>query len=60
MKWSELRKKALQRGWYLLRNGKEHDIYAHPDKDFVIQIARHDAQEVKTGLYHKLKKQIGF
>jgi len=35
-------------------------IYAHPDKDYFIQIARHEAQEVKTGLYHKLKKQIGF
>jgi predicted RNA binding protein YcfA (HicA-like mRNA interferase family) len=60
MKWSELRKKAVQRGWYLHRKGKEHDIYAHPDKDFFIQIARHEAQEVKTGLCHKLKKQIGF
>jgi predicted RNA binding protein YcfA (HicA-like mRNA interferase family) len=60
MKWSELRKKAEQHGWYLLRNGKEHDIYAHPGKGFTIQIARHDTQEVKTELYHKLKKQIGF
>lgn len=60
MKWSELRKKAIRNGWYKLRNGKEHDIYAHPDKEYFIQISRHDSEEVKTGLYHKLKKQIGF
>jgi predicted RNA binding protein YcfA (HicA-like mRNA interferase family) len=60
MKWSELRKKAIQHGWYLIRNGKEHDIYAHHDKDYQIQIARHKSKEVKTGLYTKLKKQIGF
>jgi len=60
MKWSELRRKATKHGWYLLRNGKEHDIYVHPEKDFQIQICRHDSEEVKTGLYHKLKRQIGF
>jgi len=60
MKWSELKRKATQQGWYLLRNGKEHDIYAHPDKEFKIQIPRHDSQEVRTGIYNKLKKQIGF
>ena len=60
MKWSELRRKATQRGWYLVRNGREHDIYAHNEKDYEIQISRHNSEEVKTGLYHKLKKQIGF
>jgi predicted RNA binding protein YcfA (HicA-like mRNA interferase family) len=60
MKWSELKRKAIKNGWYLVRNGKEHDIYAHPDKDFEIQIERHGSKEVKTGLYHKLKRQIGF
>ena len=60
MKWSELKRKAIQCGWYLVRNGKEHDIYAHADKDYEIQIPRHDSHEVKTGLFHKLKKQIGF
>lgn len=48
----------MKKGWYLRRNGKEHDIYGHPDKDYEIQIPRHDAHEVKTGLYNKLKKQI--
>ncbi len=44
----------------LVRHGSKHDIYAHPDKDFEIQIERHQSAEVKTGLFHKLKKQIGF
>jgi predicted RNA binding protein YcfA (HicA-like mRNA interferase family) len=60
MKWSELRKIATRKGWYLVRKGKEHDIYAHPERNYQIEIERHDSKEVKTGLYHKLKKQIGF
>ena len=60
MKWSELKRIATQHGWHLLRNGKEHDNYAHPDRDYKIQIPRHESQEVKTGIYNKLKKQIGF
>jgi predicted RNA binding protein YcfA (HicA-like mRNA interferase family) len=60
MKWSELQRKAIKKGWYLVRNGGNHDIYAHPDKDYQIQIERHDSEEVKPGLYYKLKKQIGF
>ena len=60
MKWSEVKKKAEAKGWYLLRSGSSHDIYAHPDKDYVIQIERHWSQEVRNGLFYKLKKQIGF
>ena len=60
MKWSELRKKAEEQGWYLLRNGKEHDIYAHHEKNYQIAIERHGSKEVKKGIYFKLKKQIGF
>lgn len=59
MKWSELRRKAERKGWYLLRNCSNHDIYAHPDKDYQIQIGRHESEEVKKGLEMKLKKQIG-
>jgi len=59
MKWSELRRKAEKNGWYIVRNGSRHDVYAHPNKDFQIEICRHDSEEVKTGLFHKLKKQIG-
>ena len=60
MKWSELRRIAQQNGWYLHRKGANHDIYRHKEKDFPILIARHTSEEIKTGLYKDLKKQIGF
>lgn len=60
MKWNELRKIAEQHGWKFDRNGGRHDIYRHPDKVFPIAIGRHGSEEVSTGTYHKLKKQIGF
>jgi len=60
MKWNELRRIAERYGWTLIRNGREHDIYGHPDKDYQIEIERHGSKEIKTGLYYKLKKQIGF
>lgn len=56
MKWSELRKIAKRKGWYLYRRGGRHDIYRHPDKDYPIEIERHDSQEVKPGLFYKLKR----
>ena len=60
MKWSELKRKAIQRGWYLVRNGKEHDIYAHPDSKDILLIERHESSEIKKGSNFKLKKQIWF
>jgi predicted RNA binding protein YcfA (HicA-like mRNA interferase family) len=60
MKWSELRRLAEQNGWQLNRHGSKHDIYRHPEKSGTIEIPRHQSQEVKTGLYHSLKKLIGF
>ena len=60
MKWSELRRKAIKNGWYLERHGGNHDVFAHPDKSFKIQIGRHGSEEVKKGLEKKLKGQIGF
>jgi predicted RNA binding protein YcfA (HicA-like mRNA interferase family) len=60
MKWSELKKTAMKKGWFLQRSGKRHDIYAHPEKDYRIAIERHDSSEVKPGLLYMLKKQIGF
>lgn len=59
MKWSELRRIAEEKGWYLARRGK-HDVYKHDGIDGPLLIERHGAQEIKDSLYHKLKKQIGF
>jgi predicted RNA binding protein YcfA (HicA-like mRNA interferase family) len=60
MKWNELRRIAEDKGWYLIRCGAKHDIYAHPQKEGQLAIERHGSEEVKTGIYYKLKRQIGF
>jgi predicted RNA binding protein YcfA (HicA-like mRNA interferase family) len=60
MKWNELRRIAEEKGWYLLRNGGSHDIYAHAERNVLLKIERHGSQEIKHGLYCKLRKLIGF
>ncbi len=35
-------------------------IYRHPDKEDVILISRHSAEEIKNGTFFKLKKLIDF
>jgi predicted RNA binding protein YcfA (HicA-like mRNA interferase family) len=60
MKWSEIRRIAENKGWYLYRNGANHDIYIHNEKENQIIIGRHKAQEVPKNAYNRLKKQIGF
>jgi predicted RNA binding protein YcfA (HicA-like mRNA interferase family) len=55
MEWSELRKIAERNGWYLYRNGSRHDVYRHKDRNYPIDIERHDSQEVRLGLFYKLK-----
>ena len=60
MKWSELKRIAELKGWYLYRHGGKHDVYLHKDKDYPIEIERHGSKEIRTGLYYKLKKQIEF
>lgn len=58
MKWNELRKYAELKGWVLKRHGKQHDIYYHPDKEYFIQLERHEAVEVRNGILKRLLKQI--
>jgi len=60
MKWNELRRIAEKKGWYLWRNGGNHDLYRHPEKGGVLVIERHESQEIRPGLYYELKRQIGF
>jgi len=60
MKWNELRRIAEKKGWQLFRNGANHDIYKHPEKEDFILIGRHGKEEIKKGTFNKLKKQIDF
>ena len=58
MKWNELERLARKNGWYKYRSGARHDIYRHPEKDFEIQLERHQSQEVRPRLLIKLLKAI--
>lgn len=60
MKWSELKKIAVEHGFEFKKHGKKHDEYVNPATGVRIQIERHESQEVRKGLMHRLKKQIGF
>ena len=60
MKWNELRRIAEKNGWYFWRSGGKHDLYKHPEKEDILEIERHGSQEIRTGIYYKLKKLIGF
>lgn len=54
MRWSELRRIAEENGWRL----KRHEIYYHPDKDYFVEMERHESQEVRNGICNKILKQI--
>ena len=60
MRWNELRKIIEKHGWYLWREGTNHDIYRHPQRKEPLLIERHQSQEVRKGLLNKIKKQVGF
>ena len=58
MKWSEFRRLAEKRGWYLARHGGRHDIYRHEGRSDEMQIERHASQEIRPRLFKKLLNQI--
>ena len=60
MKSSELIRKLIKRGCYLIRQGKgSHEIWFSPmtGKEFVVP--NHGSQEVGRGLENKIKKAAG-
>lgn len=59
MKWSELIKIAVEKGYRFYAHGKKHDIYVN-DKGERLIVERHSSQEIRPGLMKNLKKQIGF
>lgn len=46
---NELLKKLKKNGWYLFRNGANHDLYRHPTKDGQLTVPRHGAKEMAKG-----------
>ncbi|MCH5220300.1 MAG: type II toxin-antitoxin system HicA family toxin [Muribaculaceae bacterium] len=59
MKWNELVKIAISKGYRFYSHGKKHDIYVN-DKGERLIVERHGSQEIRPGLLSTLKKQIGF
>lgn len=55
MKRKDLIKLLEQNGWYLLRNGGEHDIYTNGQKS--MPIPRH--REIKEILAKSILKRVG-
>jgi len=61
MKVSELRRIIEKHGWYIIRNGSRHDLYAHPERlnEPPIPVSRHMTQEMKKGTALSILKKIG-
>lgn len=61
MKISELRRLLEKNGWYIDRNGANHDMYRHPDKpaEPSIAVSRHMSQELKKGTENSILKKAG-
>jgi predicted RNA binding protein YcfA (HicA-like mRNA interferase family) len=60
MKWKELIKIAIERGYELKAHGKKHDIYINKATGERLIVERHGSQEIRKGLMNSLKKQLGF
>lgn len=58
MKWSELKKLAVDHGFQFIAHRKKHDEYYNPRTGITIMIERHGSQEVRKGLMMRLKRQI--
>jgi predicted RNA binding protein YcfA (HicA-like mRNA interferase family) len=60
MKWKELIKIAIARGYTLYAHGKKHDIYINKATGDRLIVERHGSQEVRSGLMNTLKKKLNF
>jgi len=56
---NELLKKLKKNGWYLFRNGANHDLYRHPTKDGQLTVPRHGAKEMAKGTLNSILKGAG-
>lgn len=56
---NELLKRLKKDGWYLYRNGSNHDLYRHKTKDGQLTIPRHGSKEVAKGTLNSILKAAG-
>ncbi|MEO6978808.1 MAG: type II toxin-antitoxin system HicA family toxin [Mucilaginibacter sp.] len=59
MKSSELLRKILKDGWYVIRQEGSHKIMAHPVKKGSFPFPDHGSKEIGKGLAAKILKQAG-
>lgn len=59
MKIYEFLKKASKIGCYLVRHGKEHDVWYSPKTGRMFMVGRHGSQELKKGTLESLMKEAG-
>lgn len=56
---NELLKLLKQDGWYIHRNGANHDLYRHPTKTGQLTVPRHGSKEMAKGTYSSILKAAG-
>ena len=56
---SEAKRKLKKMGCRFYDHGTRHDWWINPKNGKKTQLGRHDSQELKTGTWEKIKKQLG-
>lgn len=56
---NELLKILKNDGWYLYRNGANHDLYRHHKKLGQLAIPRHGGKELAKGIFASILKAAG-
>lgn len=56
---NELLKILRKDGWFLYKNGANHDLYRHPTKQNQLTIPRHGSKEMANGTLNSILKAAG-
>jgi mRNA interferase HicA len=56
---NELLKLLKKDGWYLHKNGANHDLYRHATKKNQLTIPRHGSKEMANGTLNSILKAAG-
>lgn len=59
MKYNELCKKLRKAKCFMLRHGKEHDIWKNPATGKSTSVSRHGTEEVPAGTLKSIYRRLG-
>jgi len=59
MKYSELKKRLKKSGCYKQSEGARHENWFSPITGKIFQVGRHDTEDVKKGILHRIFKDAG-